>query len=89
MVNRPKPLLLRMLDGFGLRKNREHTEIARPPCGVSLQQNFPMTALNCLGNLDANKALLDSDFADSAPPMLIILGVKQPSEMTGRLLIDR
>ncbi|MDD4914778.1 MAG: 2,3-bisphosphoglycerate-independent phosphoglycerate mutase [Methylococcales bacterium] len=53
MANRPKPLLLLILDGFGIRKEREYNAIAlaATPCWDSLQQDYPMTALNCSGDV--------------------------------------
>lgn len=53
MANRPKPLLLLILDGFGLRKERDNNAIAlaATPCWDSLQQNYPMTALDCSGDV--------------------------------------
>lgn len=53
MANRPKPLLLLILDGFGIRKERENNAIAlaNTPCWDSLQQDYPMTALDCSGDV--------------------------------------
>ena len=53
MVSRPKPLVLLILDGFGIRQERENNAIAlaNTPCWDSLQQEFPMTALDCSGDV--------------------------------------
>jgi 2,3-bisphosphoglycerate-independent phosphoglycerate mutase len=53
MAIRPKPLLLLILDGFGISKERDHNAIAlaATPCWDSLQQDYPMTALNCSGDV--------------------------------------
>lgn len=53
MANRPKPLLLLILDGFGIRKERDDNAIAlaATPCWDSLQQDYPMTALDCSGDV--------------------------------------
>jgi len=53
MANRPKPLVLLILDGFGLRKERDNNAIAlaSTPCWDQLQQDYPMTALDCSGDV--------------------------------------
>lgn len=53
MANRPKPLVLLILDGFGLRAERENNAIAlaSTPCWDKLQQDYPMTALDCAGDV--------------------------------------
>ena len=53
MVSRPKPLVLLILDGFGIRQARENNAIAlaNTPCWDSLQHEFPMTALDCSGDV--------------------------------------
>lgn len=53
MVSRPKPLVLLILDGFGIRQERENNAIAlaNTPCWDSLQRDFPMTALDCSGDV--------------------------------------
>lgn len=53
MANRPKPLLLLILDGFGIRQARDNNAIAlaATPCWDRLQQDYPMTALNCSGGV--------------------------------------
>ncbi len=53
MANRPKPLLLLILDGFGIRKERDNNAIAlaATPCWDSLQRDYPMTALDCSGDV--------------------------------------
>lgn len=52
MLNRPKPLVLLILDGFGHREDLEHNAIkaAATPCWDSLTQNYPMTLLDCSGD---------------------------------------
>ncbi len=53
MANRPKPLLLQILDGFGIREERDYHAIAlsKTPCRDSLQQDYPMTTLDCSGHV--------------------------------------
>lgn len=53
MASRPKPLLLLILDGFGIRKERENNAIAlaNTPCWDRLQTEYPMTALDCSGDV--------------------------------------
>lgn len=53
MANRPKTLVLLILDGFGLRKEQDNNAIAlaSTPCWDSIQQNYPMTALDCSGDV--------------------------------------
>lgn len=53
MVFRPKPLVLLILDGFGIRHERENNAIAlaETPCWDRLQREFPMTALDCSGDV--------------------------------------
>ena len=53
MLNRPKPLLLLILDGFGWNENKENNAIAMAdtPCWDSLQKNYPMTLLDCSGKV--------------------------------------
>lgn len=53
MANRPKPLVLLILDGFGIRKDPDNNAIAlaATPCWDKLQQDFPMTALDCSGDV--------------------------------------
>lgn len=50
---KPKPLILLILDGFGLRKETEYNAIAQAntPCWDSLQKKFPMTQLDCSGRI--------------------------------------
>lgn len=52
MSNRPKPLVLLILDGFGLRAERDNNAIAlaQTPCWDKLQTDYPMTSLDCSGN---------------------------------------
>lgn len=52
MSNRPKPLVLLILDGFGYTTETEHNAIAmaNTPCWDKLQKDYPMTLLNCSGN---------------------------------------
>jgi len=51
MLNRPKPLVLLILDGFGHRIDTDHNAIAaaQTPFWDSLQQNNPTTLLDCSG----------------------------------------
>jgi len=53
MANRPKPLLLLILDGFGIRAEQDYNAIAlaTTPCWDSLQADYPFTALNCSGDV--------------------------------------
>lgn len=52
MANRPKPLLLLILDGFGIRKERDNKAIALAATPYrDRQQNHPMTALDCSGGV--------------------------------------
>lgn len=53
MAIRPKPLLLLILDGFGISNERDNNAIAlaATPCWDNLQRDYPMTALNCSGNV--------------------------------------
>ena len=50
---KPKPLVLLILDGFGIRAETSYNAIANAntPCWDSLQQKFPMTALDCSGRV--------------------------------------
>lgn len=52
MSNRPKPLVLLILDGFGYTTETENNAIAmaNTPCWDQLQKQYPMTLLNCSGN---------------------------------------
>ncbi len=51
MLNRPKPLVLLILDGFGHREEKENNAIAmaKTPCWDQLQKNSPVTLLDCSG----------------------------------------
>ncbi len=51
MSNRPKPLVLLILDGFGFREETENNAIAMAdtPCWDYLQENSPKTLLDCSG----------------------------------------
>jgi 2,3-bisphosphoglycerate-independent phosphoglycerate mutase len=53
MTIRPKPVLLLILDGFGLRAEQDYNAIAlaNTPCWDSLQRDYPMTALDCSGEV--------------------------------------
>ncbi len=50
---KPKPLVLLILDGFGLRANTDYNAIAlaNTPCWDNLQKTFPMTQLDCSGRI--------------------------------------
>jgi 2,3-bisphosphoglycerate-independent phosphoglycerate mutase len=52
MSNRPKPLVLLILDGFGYTQDTENNAIAmaNTPCWDKLQQEYPMTLLDCSGH---------------------------------------
>ena len=52
MVNRPKPLVLLILDGFGYREEQSNNAIAlaNTPCWDQLQKDFPTTLLDCAGD---------------------------------------
>lgn len=52
-MSRPKPLVLVILDGFGYRKEEKANAIAmaNTPCWDALQQNNPMTLLECSGEV--------------------------------------
>ncbi|MBL6985999.1 MAG: 2,3-bisphosphoglycerate-independent phosphoglycerate mutase [Methylobacter sp.] len=51
MFNRPKPVVLLILDGFGYSLDKENNAIAmaNTPCWDRLQASCPMTLLNCSG----------------------------------------
>jgi 2,3-bisphosphoglycerate-independent phosphoglycerate mutase len=53
VLYRPKPLVLLILDGFGYRKEEKNNAIAmaNTPCWDKLQQNNPMTLLDCSGEV--------------------------------------
>src|SRR5450759_1298751 len=52
MLNRPKPLVLLILDGFGYSLEQENNAIAmaNTPCWDQLQKDYPMTLLDCSGH---------------------------------------
>lgn len=51
MLNRPKPLVLLIVDGFGYREDQENNAIAmaKTPCWDQLQKTAPATLLDCAG----------------------------------------
>ncbi|MFZ9609776.1 MAG: 2,3-bisphosphoglycerate-independent phosphoglycerate mutase [Methylococcales bacterium] len=51
MLNRPKPLVLLIIDGFGYSLETANNAIAmaNTPCWDSLQKDYPMTFLECSG----------------------------------------
>jgi len=53
MLDRPKPLVLLILDGFGYSSEQENNAIAmaNTPCWDELQRAYPMTLLNCSGKV--------------------------------------
>ncbi len=53
MSNRPKPLLLLILDGFGCREDTDYNAIANAntPCWDKLKATSPMTTLDCSGDV--------------------------------------
>jgi len=52
MSNRPKPLVLLILDGFGYSEEQANNAIAmaKTPCWDQLQKNSPTTLLDCAGD---------------------------------------
>ncbi len=52
MLNRPKPLVLLILDGFGYREEGDNNAIsmANTPCWDQLKNNSPSTLLDCAGD---------------------------------------
>ncbi len=52
MLNRPKPLVLLILDGFGYREEQQNNAIAmaNTPCWDQMQKDYPMTLLDCAGD---------------------------------------
>lgn len=52
MINRPKPLVLLILDGFGYREEQTNNAIAmaNTPCWNQLKKDYPMTLLDCAGD---------------------------------------
>jgi len=52
MLNRPKPLVLLILDGFGYREDQSNNAIAmaNTPCWDQLQKECPTTLLDCAGD---------------------------------------
>jgi 2,3-bisphosphoglycerate-independent phosphoglycerate mutase len=52
MPNRPKPLVLLILDGFGYSLDEENNAIAmaNTPCWDQLQKDYPITLLDCSGH---------------------------------------
>jgi 2,3-bisphosphoglycerate-independent phosphoglycerate mutase len=51
MLNRPKPVVLLILDGFGYSLDKDYNAIAmaNTPCWDKLQEDCPMTLLSCSG----------------------------------------
>jgi len=49
MPNRPRPLVLLILNGFGYSLNEESNAIAmaKTPCRDQMQKDYPMTLLDC------------------------------------------
>ena len=52
MLNRPKPLVLLILDGFGYTEDQNNNAIAmaNTPCWDQLQKDYPVTLLDCAGD---------------------------------------
>ncbi|MCK5829467.1 MAG: 2,3-bisphosphoglycerate-independent phosphoglycerate mutase [Methylococcales bacterium] len=52
MLNRPKPVVLLILDGFGYREDQDNNAIAmaKTPCWDQLQNSSPSTLLDCAGD---------------------------------------
>ena len=98
MLNRPKPLVLLILDGFGYSLEQESNAIAmaNTPCWEQLQKAYPMTLLDCSGRSVGlpyeqmgNSEIGPIDIGTGRyVPMLAILGISQPVEMTGKSLIN-
>jgi 2,3-bisphosphoglycerate-independent phosphoglycerate mutase len=53
MSSRPKPVVLLILDGFGYSTEQENNAIAmaKTPCWDGLQKDYPMTLLDCSGEV--------------------------------------
>ncbi len=53
MSSRPKPVVLLILDGFGYSEEQENNAIAmaNTPCWDKLQKDYPMTLLDCSGEV--------------------------------------
>ncbi len=53
LLNRPKPLVLLILDGFGYSSDPDYNAIAlaKTPCWDKFQQEYPMTFLDCSGHV--------------------------------------
>jgi 2,3-bisphosphoglycerate-independent phosphoglycerate mutase len=53
MSSRPKPVVLLILDGFGYSTEQENNAIAmaNTPCWDRLQKDYPMTLLDCSGEV--------------------------------------
>lgn len=53
MSNRPKPVVLLILDGFGYSSEQANNAIAmaNTPCWDQLQKDYPVTYLDCSGNV--------------------------------------
>ncbi|CAG7857544.1 2,3-bisphosphoglycerate-independent phosphoglycerate mutase [biofilm metagenome] len=53
MSSRPKPVVLLILDGFGYSEEQENNAIAmaNTPCWDRLQKEYPMTLLDCSGEV--------------------------------------
>ncbi|KAF3984358.1 MAG: 2,3-bisphosphoglycerate-independent phosphoglycerate mutase [Methylococcales symbiont of Hymedesmia sp. n. MRB-2018] len=51
MSNRPKPVVLLILDGFGYSEQQQNNAIAmaNTPCWDKMQKQYPMTLLDCAG----------------------------------------
>jgi bisphosphoglycerate-independent phosphoglycerate mutase (AlkP superfamily) len=50
MVNRPKPVVLLILDGFDYSLDKEYNAIANTPCWDRLQKDWLMTLRRCCGD---------------------------------------
>ncbi len=52
MLNRPKPLVLLIIDGFGYREEQQNNAIAmaNTPCWDQMQKDYPCTLLDCAGD---------------------------------------
>lgn len=64
MLNRLKPLVSLILNGFSYSLEQENNAIAMatPPCRDRLQKDYPTTVLHCSGNV---AGLLDEQMGNS------------------------
>lgn len=84
MSNRPKPLVLLILDGFGYAQEQANNTIAinNQPHTAHVTNLVPLVYVGGDRPLAENGSL-----SDLAPPLLDIMGIAKPLEMTGRSLL--